>query len=400
MDYRLIVIVAPSLRLFMNKIWYLVSLICFSVSAVGQEINRPNWENIADLLINKSVQVQKDEKIIIRYNPERENGMMPFVREAIAKAGGIIIAEITYPVGNELKHLKTLSSDDKIKRQEIENKFYKKLFAEADIFLRLHSAGDYYEESMRWEKLAAANSFKGRNPHFHWFLPSDSHEKGEVMNMYERALAVSSQELEATQVYLENKIKGRTILITDSLGTNLIISIAPNAYFHHNNGDASKANSKRVKSVRDIEQELPASGLRTNDVTDINGKLVGVTFAGNQQNTVTVTFKDGKVIKFEAQGKEAEEFIAEYEELKGDKNKVAEILIGTNPQLKNIMPSGFKPYYGSGYGNINIRLGDNWETGGKNRVTDYWQGLLYVINGTLKTIDGEVILKDGNFTSR
>jgi leucyl aminopeptidase (aminopeptidase T) len=377
----------------MKKLVLLFIGFVVGISSVQSQTNyQPNWKRVAELFVIRSVKIEPGEKIVIRYHPEKDNGFMPYVREAILKSGGIIIAELTYPDKKQLAIWKSLSEKEKQNRVKQENESYRKLLRMADVFLRLHSGSSGYDEPLRFEKLA--KKFKGRNPHFHWFLPSDSIEKVQTIKMYEKALEIFPEELEKRQAALEQKIKGEQIRITHPNGTDITFEIPKNARFHHNNGNADKNSFSKSKAVRDKEQEFPSSGIRTTYINKINGKLVGVTFGGTDTSTVTIYFNNGLVTTLEPRGEEAKEFVDEYNKAIGSKDKVAELLIGTNPELKNILPSGFKPYYGSGYGNINIRIGDNWESGGKNKVSDHWQGLLYIINGTM-LIGNTKIIEDG-----
>jgi hypothetical protein len=51
----------------------------------------------------------------------------------------------------------------------------------------------------------------------------------------------------------------------------------------------------------------------------------------------------------------------------GDKDLLAEMVIGMNPRLPGKGPGPRVPYYGYGAGVLRIALGDNWESGGANR---------------------------------
>ena len=70
-----------------------------------------------------------------------------------------------------------------------------------------------------------------------------------------------------------------------------------------------------------------------------------------------------------------------------------ELVIGTNPALTSILPSGFMPYYGYGAGVVRLAVGDNWESGGKNRSSN-GEVLLFIPNATV-TANGRVVVKDG-----
>jgi hypothetical protein len=81
----------------------------------------------------------------------------------------------------------------------------------------------------------------------------------------------------------------------------------------------------------------------------------------------------------------------------GDKDRLAELVVGFNPRLPAEGPGGRLPYYGYGAGVLRIALGDNWESGGANRSSlEAW---FYLTNATVAagetTIvqDGRLVLK-------
>ena len=71
-------------------------------------------------------------------------------------------------------------------------------------------------------------------------------------------------------------------------------------------------------------------------------------------------------------------------------DKVAEIVLGTNPLLVASLPSGDLPYYGYGAGYVRISLGDNWEPGGANRSPGGRPLWLFLDNAAVE-VRGEVL---------
>jgi len=96
-----------------------------------------------------------------------------------------------------------------------------------------------------------------------------------------------------------------------------------------------------------------------------------------------IVFRDGRIVKVATKGANGAEFSKWYDSLTGDRDRISELVIGTNPDLVPIQPSGFMPYYGYGAGVIRIALGDNWESGGKLRTGDGSDVWLFVTDGTL-----------------
>ena len=71
-----------------------------------------------------------------------------------------------------------------------------------------------------------------------------------------------------------------------------------------------------------------------------------------------------------------------------------ELVVGFNPELLPLLPSGFMPYYGYGAGIVRIAIGDNWESGGSNRAGDHWEQWLFLVDATL-TANSTVLVRDG-----
>jgi hypothetical protein len=146
--------------------------------------------------------------------------------------------------------------------------------------------------------------------------------------------------------------------------------------------------------VRDREEELPAGVLRTTAVVETSGTLVGMIFSGSKKDSVAVTFRNGRIVKIEPRSKAGEAFAKWFDGVTGDRDKISEFVIGTNPNLTPIQPSGFMPYYGYGAGVIRVAIGDNWESGGALRTSDHQDWWLFVTDANL-TANGAVVVSDG-----
>jgi hypothetical protein len=87
------------------------------------------------------------------------------------------------------------------------------------------------------------------------------------------------------------------------------------------------------------------------------------------------------VVSFEGAHEAGRWLAGQFASAAGDHDKAGELVIGFNPELLPILPSGFMPYYGYGAGIVRIAIGDNWESGGKNRARDHWEQWLFVVDG-------------------
>ena len=162
-------------------------------------------------------------------------------------------------------------------------------------------------------------------------------------------------------------MRGRRVRVTTPLGTDLQFRVADDAWFHKNDGRMDRARALQAKAVRDREMELPAGALRfVPDVTSTDGQLIVPTWGGGEQ--VRFEFRQGRVTSVAARTGH-DRVQAAWARETGDKDRVGEIVIGTNPKLPASGPGGVLPHYGYGAGVLRIALGDNWESGGSNRAT-------------------------------
>ena len=100
-------------------------------------------------------------------------------------------------------------------------------------------------------------------------------------------------------------LRDSSVHITNPAGTDLTFTLK-DAHSHRVNGQASKEfiNSYAAPgSARDREVELPAGAIRTDDITNAQGRLVCTdeTFFGRHAGTLTHTFQTGRITGVESQ---------------------------------------------------------------------------------------------------
>jgi len=342
---------------------------------------QPDWTAIARHMVERSLALAPGERVLISHDPGRDPGLIAALRAEIRRAGGIVSGEIAWPSAAEAKYLAGLGADEKHRRAELENATYRELFARSDVYLWLHASNAEDLVPRQFEHLIADS--KVRAIHSHWFEPEDPAERDAVRKMYERAITRDPKSIEATLAPLEAALRDARVRITSPLGTDLSFRIPADAWFHHNTGEATRSKVATARSTRDREEELPAGVLRTTDVQGANGTLAVKLQGGAPDDLITFTFRDGRIVRVATKGANGAEFSKWYDSLTGDRDRISELVIGTNPDLVPIQPSGFMPYYGYGAGVIRIALGDNWESGGKLRTGDGNDVWLFVTDGTL-----------------
>ncbi len=268
------------------------------------------------------------------------------------------------------------------------------LYEQADIFMWLPYRFGTGSERGDWRPLEhLVEGTKARGLHFHWVQGLNQLSQADVdelSRIYTAALDVDYAALSAHQDRMIAQMRGRELRITTPAGTDLQVRVTQDSWIHKNDGRLDRARANQARSVRDREMELPAGALRfVPDVGSAEGRLTVPAWGGGQQ--VTFEFKQGRVVNVTATSGQAEVTAAWGSET-GDKDRVAEMVIGMNPKLPATGPGRQPPYYGYGAGVLRIALGDNWESGGPNRSSlEAW---FYITDATIAA--GEtVVVKDG-----
>jgi leucyl aminopeptidase (aminopeptidase T) len=212
---------------------------------------------------------------------------------------------------------------------------------------------------------------------------------------YDRALYLDYAALTAHQRRVIEPLRTSTVAITDPRGTRLTFELR-NAHFHVGNGDASKPfidGYARPGSARDREVELPCGAIRTVDIESAEGVVVTPpdVFAGRPVGSLRLEFRKDRITRITS-----EHHSGWVEALwgadTGDKDRIGEFNLGVSPALRMIPGVSYIPYYGYGAGIIRLSLGDNTESGGKNRSSyHHW---LFLTDATV-TANGRPIVERG-----
>jgi hypothetical protein len=245
-----------------------------------------------------------------------------------------------------------------------------------------------------------------RAVHFHWILPPEGRSAEELAlasRLYQRAiLDTDPAALSAEQDRLIAALRGRALRLRTPEGTDLRLRVAPDAWFHKNDGDLPPERARQGRGARDREMELPAGALRMiPDPASTEGVLVVPRLAdqrlrlpaGVAVEQLRLEFAGGRATVKAAASHEAaarELFSA----VGGDIDRVGELVLGTNPLLAERLPSGELPYFGYGSGYLRISLGDNWESGGPLRTPNGDNVWLFLEGATLEA-DGVAVVRDG-----
>jgi hypothetical protein len=280
------------------------------------------------------------------------------------------------------------------------NQAMRRLLEDADLYLWLpYRYGDGSEPGDRRLLEHLVEGTGARGLHFHWIWPMERLARGpnaqalvdSLSILYGNALDLDYAALSARQDWLIGALRGAAMRITTPAGTDLTFHVPSDAWFHKNDGRLDRARAAQATSVRDLEMELPAGALRfIPDVTTVNGVLAVPGQAG--EATTRFVFRDGRIVSASADGPEPRT-LAAWRRATGDKDRLAEVVMGTNPQLPREGPGGTPPYFGYGAGVLRIAIGENWESGGTNRSS--LEASWYFVDATVRAGD-VTLIRDGH----
>jgi len=354
----------------------------------------------ARFIVRDFFDVQPYEKVVIMADPSYYAELIDAIRAEMLEARAVELGTILFDGPDVIarrREAQPRATDAGYKR--LATGAMRGLYEQADIFLWLPYRYGTGSERGDWRVLEHLVEGTGvRGLHFHWIQGFASMTQGDVdamSRLYESALDIDYAALSAHQERAIALLRGRTLRITTPLGTDLRVAIHWDSWFHKGDGRMDRARARAARAVRDREMELPAGALRfVPDVATTEGRLVVPSWGGGEH--VTFTFEGGRIVTVTAESG-ADRVATAWARETGDRDRLAELVIGFNPKLPAVGPGGRLPYYGYGAGMLRMALGDNWESGGTNRSSlEAW---FYVSDATV-TAGEHAIVTNGKLAVR
>jgi hypothetical protein len=350
-----------------------------------------DWEDVAVRLVRQCAQLQVGERAVVLHTRVWEPQVAAELHDAIVRAGGVLLAELVRGSSCATRHIRALTDPARGAVLDREDAAYVRLLGEADVLFWL-GTGNAVGRPKRWEKILAAVP-RVRSVHFHWFMPEDEASRRLCEATYVAAMRVEPSELYTLQSYLVQALQGGEAHITSPEGTDLRLRFPAGARFKLNTGATQSANVADSDAVRSREEEFPASAIRTVDAVP-HGTLIARILDNDACDRAVVTFDHGRVTSLTGSGPTFDNFLAAHAAATGDTCQFAEFLLGTNTALQRVLPSGYLPYYATGGGNVQLRIGDNWESGGRNRASDHYQEIFVLTDATV-TVSSRTLVDRG-----
>lgn len=363
----------------------------------------PNYDSIADKIVNQSLKVMPGETIIISGTPA-EIELLHALYVATYKAGGKPTIELTLPKANKQAIVQT-----PIKYIEMPSDYELTKIKHVDGYINVGSVqdptlfADIPEDkaaALRKANTAVRQALKNANFRSVSLgqtggIPSKSYAEFVNAN-YEQMLSNFWQAVDTDYSKLHNsgeKLKkmmqpNTTARLTSPSGTDLTFKLAATANPVISSGKTSSTSANSGPS----QTWLPAGEVYAcTDPASANGSLVvpRIQFRGNVIKNVKMTVKSGKMVSFSAE--QNEKVLKDYfAAAKGDYDVLALVDLGINQHSKPLPGSDYYSWEMAGI--VTLAFGDNsWA--GCNVESD--AGLSLNLANTTLTLNNTPIVKDG-----
>ncbi len=374
-----------------------VAAVLLSAAAAAQPAQFSfDYPAIAERVV-RQLRLQPGEKVLLVAMPGLFEDLVPHLRHAVMKAGGVDLGVIDVlrepvPAGFDLALLQKSAAASRAA--------YKSLLREVDAAIMMPGAvpaHPVYAAMQDWLREG-----KGRTVHFHWLengsaysLPGQPLPPRHVIDAtYQRALLGTDYAvLAALARRAEAAMRGAVVRVTTPLGTDLRFRIGTRPV-NRQDGDASAARTAAGTILIDREVELPAGVVRVAPMPDtVEGTIAfpPSQWDGKAVDGLKIRFERGEAVSVTATtGVAAAQ--AEMARVPAAGRHFREFALGLNPLLAVPEHGPWIPYYGYGAGVVRLSLGDDTELGGTT-------GGGYVrwnfFTDTTVTIGDEVWVRDG-----
>jgi len=384
--------------LFKSNFMFFVLLFFISCQNIKEQKDEmksfPNWEAIADKLLERSDLV-KEEKVVLIAKPGEFDPLIELLAEKINKTGAIYLG--TFSVNSSVKPVKW-ETDFIRKAKGKTKKDLTDYLVQVDLGIMMPGASPSDVEYASMQDVLRRD--KGRTIHFHWSgaynLSGETIEIDNIKNEYYQKVFLETDYIKLGKIQrsFEDDIRNKWIKISTPRGTNIKFKIG-NRPVTKQDGNASSKREKQLNLI-DREIELPSGAIRVAPIEEtVEGTIAfpNSIWSGKKVEGLVLTFDSGKVINIESStGKEAVK--TELDSAGEAGYSFREFALGFNPLLAIPEENPWIPYYGYGAGVVRLSLGDNSELGGN--VKGGYVRWNFFTNATVKVGD-DIWVKGGKF---
>ena len=328
----------------------IVGILVGTMAAAPAQTQFP-WSDMARRIVN-ALQVERGERVMLRFDPETMRELEPAVAEQLRAAGAAVESHPFGPLENFVTRL-----------------------AAVDIYVWLPAGPTAVTPASQSAALVEWLDARPdrRELHFHWVDGTrdvdglTAPHRVAYDRIYLDALDIDYVAMASAMDAAVTRLRASDVRVTTSVGTDVSFRIGDRP-FNRQTGDASKANARKGRIRIDRHTELPAGVLRVAPIeSTVNGVVVlpVARFGNVRAANVRLVIREGVVVESSAtSGADAlKAFLAS----EPGASRFREFALGFNPRLT--VPPGEQalPYYGYGAGVVRMSLGDNSELGGSVR---------------------------------
>ncbi len=358
-------------------------------------------EAIAERIV-RQLALKPGERVLFVAHPGLLEGLVPQLRYAVMKAGGVDLGviEVLPDPWPERWDAALVRKANAASREAARS-----MLRDVDAAVMLPGAMPSHPAyAALQDRLKEGH---GRTVHFHWLengsaypLPGQPLPPLHVIDAtYQRALLKTDYAaLGALQRRFEAALRGGEVHVSSSAGTDLRFRIGDRPV-NLQDGDASAERAARGRVLIDREIELPAGAIRVAPLEETVEGVVAFPLSqwmGKPVEGLKLRFSKGRVTDVTATSGR-EDTLAEMAQAGDAGRAFREFALGFNQELAVPERTPWIPYYGYGAGVVRLSLGDNSELGGK--VGGGYVRWNFFTDLTV-TVGGQAWVKDGKLTVR
>ena len=376
-----------------------VGVIVASAALRPAAAGEPDYDSIADKVVNQSLEVQPGEVVFINGTPGQVD-LMGALQVAVAKAGGQSVLQLNIPKASKrvvmetpMEHLEQLPTAALIQLRMADVVINVGSVQDPDLFAdvpeerlkTLREAGKPLSAAFRTARFRSVSIGQTGGIPTEAFAVSQGADYAALNDMFWRSLGVGSDQLASVGSEVAGRLKpDSAVRLTSEAGTDLSFKIdrLPARINAGRTGDVIQASGP-------AQVWLPAGeAYACVDTSSASGTLVvpRTTFRGVHVENLRMTFEEGKVIAMSADsnGEILQRFI---DASSAEAKALSVVDIGLNPHSQPLSKSEYASWEMGGM--VTVALGNNAWAGGDNAAEG---GVSFHLKGaTLKVGDSEVV---------
>ena len=392
----------------LRPLFLLVVLACV-VLASGPAIlaAAPDYDAIADNVVNQSLGVQPGEVVIINGGPDQID-LMGALQVAVSKAGGQPVLQLGIPEANKraimetpIEHLKRTPTFGLMQARVADCIINVASIADPTLFAdvpeerlaAMRQAGAPLNEAFRRVRYRSVSLGQTGGIPTKAYSDSQGADHEQMTKMFWKAVGVPADTLAAAGNKVAGMLHpGASVRMTSAAGTDVSFKVAQVRARINAGGTADVVQVSGPASVWLPAGEAYACVAKGS----AKGTVVvpHLTFRGMPVKNLKMTFTDGRITQMSAD-KNGDALKAFFETTSANSKDLSIVDIGLNPSSQPLDGSQYLSWEMGGM--VTLGVGNNSWAGGDN---DADGGLTFHLVGADLTIDGEKVVANGRLESR